>query len=552
MTSLLHRYVSKTEYDSYEDFMENFSIQVPESFNFSYDIIDVYARKYPEKRALVWCNDHGEERFFTFKDLSLLSCKAAHAFRSLGIKKGDRVMLMLRSRYEFWICILALHRLGAVAIPASHMLKEKNIRYRIGKADLKMIVAVGEPALIEAVEKAEASFSEEVLKIIVDGTRDRWLGFDDLMKGADTVFLRPTGEMEIHNDDISLVYFTSGTAGMPKMVEHDFMYPLGHILTAKYWQNVEDDGLHYTVSDTGWAKCAWGKIYGQWIAGTAIFVHDYERFDAKKTLALASKYGVTTFCAPPTVYRFLIKEDMSTYDFSTLHYAVTAGEPLNAEVYTRFLENTGLEIREGFGQSETVVLIATYPWKDVRPGSVGVPSPTMGITLLSKDGKICDTGDVGEIAIDTRNGKPAGLLVGYGDDIEKKNETWHDGYYRTGDLAWKDEEGYFWFVGRCDDMIKTSGYRVSPFEVESALIRHPAVLECAITGIPDKERGQIVKATIKLTNDFEPTDELKKELQSHVKNVTAPYKYPRHVDFVPELPKTVSGKIRRAAIRQSG
>ncbi|HII01631.1 TPA: AMP-binding protein [Methanosarcinaceae archaeon] len=550
MTSLLSRFVPKTDFESYEDFHENFRIIVPENFNFAYDVVDEYAKDSPEKRAMVWCNDEGEEKIFTFKDLKYYSDKAANFFAKHGVGKGDYVMLTLKSRYEFWFCILGLHKLGAIAVPATHMLKTQDIVYRIEKAGLKMIVCISEDGVPEQVDEAHAECGDIPLsKAVVGGkSREGWIDFRKELKEASPDFERPTDEAAT-KEDICLVYFSSGTAGFPKMVEHDHTYSLGHILTASYWQNVEDDGLHYTVADSGWGKCVWGKLYGQWIAGCAVFVYDYDRFDAKHMLEKASKYGVTTFCAPPTIYRFLIKEDLSQYDFSTMTYAVVAGEPLNPEVFNRFLEFTGIKLMEGFGQTETVVTIATFPWMEPKPGSIGKPSPGFKIELMDREGNLCDVGEEGEIVINTKEGKNVGLFVHYGKDPERTQETWHDGYYHTGDMAWMDEDGYLWFVGRGDDIIKTSGYKVGPFEVESALIQHPAVLECAITGAPDPVRGQVIKATIVLTKGHTAGEELKKELQEHVKNVTAPYKYPRIVEFVEELPKTISGKIRRVEIR---
>ena len=551
MTSLLNRFVSQTHFDSYEDFQKNFKILVPENFNFAYDVVDTYAKISPEKKALIWCNDHGEEKIFTFKDLKYYSDKAANFFAKYGVGKGDYVMLTLKSRYEFWFCILGLHKLGAITIPATHMLKTRDIVYRIQKAGLKMIVCISEDKVPEQVDEAHKLCGNVPLKKAMVGGKGRegWIDFRKELEEASPSFERPTGEQATKNEDICLAYFSSGTAGFPKMVEHDNIYPLGHILTAAYWQNVEDDGLHYTVADSGWGKCVWGKLYGQWIAGCTVFVYDYDRFEAKNMLKIASSYGVTTFCAPPTVYRFLIKEDITQYDFSTLKYAVVAGEPLNPEVFNRFLEFTGIKLMEGFGQTETVVTIATYPWIKPKPGSIGKPSPGFKVELMDRDGKLCEVGEKGEIVINTTAGKPVGLFAHYGKDPEKTKAAWHDGYYHTGDMAWMDEEGYFWFVGRADDIIKTSGYKVGPFEVESALIQHPAVLECAITGVPDPVRGQVIKATVVLTKDYAPTEALKKELQNHVKSVTAPYKYPRIVEFVPELPKTISGKIRRVEIR---
>ena len=554
MSSLLDRFVSKTEFESYEDFKENFKIIVPENFNYAYDVVDVYAEKFPRKVALVWCNDAGDEKTLTFKDLKYLSDKAANVFWKHGIRKGNSVLLTLKNRYEFWICLTALHKIGAIAIPSTHMLKKKDFVYRIKRADLKMIVCILEDGVPDEVDGAHGELGKiSLTKMFVgksEAGRDGWVNFGRELEEASSEFTRPSGPDASKNSDILLAYFTSGTTGYPKMVNHDNTYPLGHILTAKYWQNVIDDGLHYTVADTGWAKAAWGKIYGQWIAGSAIFVYDYERFDAEKMMENVSKYDVTTFCAPPTIYRFMIKGDMSKYDFSPLRYAVTAGEPLNPILYHKFLDDTGLQLMEGFGQTETVVVIANYPWMKPKPGSMGKPSPGFEMVLVDKNDKICDVGEEGELVIKTDEGKPVGLFVDYHQDPEKVRNTWHDGYYHTGDTAWMDEEGYFWFVGRTDDMIKSSGYRVGPFEVESALLTHPAVLECAITGVPDSLRGQVVKATIALTKGYTPSEELKKELQDHVKKVTAPYKYPRIIEFVAELPKTISGKIRRVEIRE--
>jgi len=554
MSLLLDRFVSRVEFESYGDFKEDFKIIVPENFNFGYDVVDVYAEEHPDKVALVWCNDSGEDKTFTFKELKYLSDKAANLFTGYGIKKGNSVMLTLKSRYEFWICMTALHKIGAVAIPATHMLRAKDIVYRIKKADLKMVVCTEKDGVPDEFEGAHKEVGDiPLVKIFVgevDHEREGWVNFRRELEGASSEFERPTGEDATNNDDILLAYFTSGTTGYPKMVNHDHTYPLGHILTAKYWQNVVEDGLHYTVADTGWAKCVWGLIYGQWISGSGVFVYDYERFDAGTMMEKATQHGVTTFCAPPTIYRFMIKSDMSKYDFSSLKYAVTAGEPLNPTVYNEFLKNTGLRLMEGFGQTESVVSIANFSWMDPKPGSMGKPSPGYDIVIINRNDKICDVGEEGEIVIGTDEGKPVGLFVDYHLDPEKLRNTWHDDYYHTGDTAWMDEDGYFWFIGRTDDIIKSSGYRVGPFEVENALMSHPAVMECAITGVPDPLRGQIVKATIVLTEAYTPSDDLKIDLQDHVKKVTAPYKYPRIIEFVDELPKTISGKIRRIEIRE--
>jgi acetyl-CoA synthetase len=551
MSSLLEKFVNKVEFDSYKEFRENFCIQPPLNFNFAYDVVDEYARIYPEKRAMVWCNDQ-EDYTFTFKDMKEYSNRAANFFAKCGVKAGDRVMLTLKSRYDFWFCILGLHKLGAITIPATHMLKTKDIVYRLQNAGIKMVVCIAEEGVPDYFDEAHAQLEDyELIKALV-GEQDRegWYNFREEIQNMSPEFQRPLGEDQNSNEDISLIYFSSGTTGMPKMIMHDYTYPLGHIITAKYWQNVLDEGLHYTVADTGWAKAMWGQIYGQWIAGTAIFVYDYDRFDAAQMLEKASTHGVTTFCAPPTIYRFLIKEDLSQYNFSTLQYAVTAGEPLNPEVYNKFKEFTGLQLMEGFGQTECVVCIANFPWMKPRPGSMGKPSPGYQIFLMDADGNACDVGEEGEIVIKTADGKPPGLFSGYYREQEKTEKAWYDGYYHTGDTAWMDEDGYFWFVGRNDDMIKSSGYRIGPFEVESAVISHPSVLECAITGVPHPVRGQVVKATVVLTKDYQPTEDLKKEIQNHVKQVTAPYKYPRVLEFVDELPKTISGKIRRIEIRE--
>ena len=547
---MLNRFVSKVDFNSYEDFIQNFRIIVPENFNFGYDVVDEAAAANPDKIALVWCDDKGGEKVFTFGQLKHFSDKTANFFSSLGIRKGDPVMLVLKRRFEFWFCILALHKIGAIAIPATHLLTPKDIVYRNNAADIKMIVSVSDEIVIRHIEESEAQSPSLALKILVGGSRAGWLDFKAEMERAPEFFPRPSGDSATSNSDIMLLYFTSGTTGMPKMVQHDFTYPLGHILTAKYWQNVQEDGLHLTVADTGWAKAVWGKIYGQWIAGCAVFVYDYERFEPRKLLNVLVKYGITSFCAPPTIYRFLIKEDLSKYRFNKLTYCAIAGEPLNPEVYTQFLRATGIRLMEGYGQTESTVAIGTFPWLEPKPGSMGKPSPRYDIDLLNDDGKACDVGEEGQIVVRTGKGMPVGMFGGYYRDAELTKAVWHDEIYYTGDMAWRDEDGYYWFVGRADDLIKSSGYRIGPFEVESALIEHPAVIECAITPVPDPLRGQVVKASIVLAKGYIAGEELAHELQAHVKKVTAPYKYPRIIEFVNELPKTISGKIRRVAIRE--
>ncbi len=546
---LLNKYVEKTEFTSYEDFKNNFKINLPPSFNFAYDIVDEHARLTPKKTALVWCDENSKEAIFTFHELKRYSDKTANYLKSLGIKKGDAVMLILKRHYEFWFACIALHKLGAICIPATHLLTPKDIAYRSNAASIKMIICCPDKKVIENVDKAEKDSPTLKHKLVVRENFPGWNGFTEAIEKASEKFDRPTGNQTTKNEDIFLLYFTSGTTGMPKMVYHDFTYPLGHILTAKYWLNGEDNGLHLTVADTGWAKAAWGKIYGHWIIGSAVFVYDYEKFVPKNLIEVMTRHGVTTFCAPPTIYRYLIKEDLSGYDFSKLKYCFTAGEPLNAEIYNQFLKMTGHKLMEGYGQTETVVLVANCRWIKPKPGSMGKPMPCYNVDIIDENGKSCEAGEEGQVVIHLDKEKPAGMFRGYYRDAELTKKVWHDNLYFTGDIAYRDEDGYFWFVGRADDCFKSSGYRIGPFEVESALLEHPAVLECAITAVPDPTRGQIVKATVVLAKKYHASDTLVKELQEHVKKVTAPYKYPRIVEFVAELPKTISGKIRRVEIR---
>ncbi|AZO94983.1 AMP-binding protein [Halocella sp. SP3-1] len=547
---MLGKYLEKIEFSSYDDFVNDYKIKVPDNFNFAFDVVDKYAEEEPEKTALVWCNDEGEEETFTFKELRDYSNQTANYFRALGIKKGDAVMLILKRRFEFWFSILALHKIGAICIPATHLLTEKDIVYRNNAADIKMIVAVGEEEVLQNIDKAAVKSPGLLKKVMLNGSRDGWHVFNEEIKGYSSSFNRPQGDSAISNDDIMLIYFTSGTTGMPKMVQHNFVYPLGHLITAKYWQNVRNNGLHLTVADTGWAKAVWGKLYGQWLVGSAVFVYDYNtRFNPTDLLGMIEKYRVTTFCAPPTIYRFFIKSDLSKFDLSSLEYCVVAGEPLNPEVYNRFLEETGLELREGYGQTELTVTLGTFPWMDVKPGSMGKPAPGYNIELHDREGNVCGVGEEGEIVIRTDRQKPLGMFGGYYRDKELTQRVWHDDMYYTGDVAWRDEDGYYWFVGRADDVIKSSGYRIGPFEIESALIEHSSVLECAITAVPDEIRGQIVKASIVLAKGYQASKKLARELQDYVKKITAPYKYPRIIEFVDELPKTISGKIRRVEIR---
>ncbi|MBR5721924.1 MAG: AMP-binding protein [Clostridia bacterium] len=544
--NLLNRFCS-TEFSSYEDFYSNFKINIPDNFNFGFDIVDEYAALAPQQKALLWCNDKGEERTFTFSDISRLSNKAANVFAKYGVAKGDTVMLILKRRHHFWYCLPGLIKLGAIAIPSTHMLTEQDIDYRVGAAEIKYIVCANDKNILGHVKKVTEK-NPEITVFVTGGNEnaEEYVDFDAELNAADdTAPARVT-----ENNDPMLIYFTSGTTAHPKMVQHVQYYPLGHILTAGFWQNLKDTDTHFTLADTGWAKCAWGKIFGQWICGACVFVYDYDdRFAPTDILHVLSTKSITTFCAPPTVYRFLIKEDLKQYDLSNLRACYIAGEPLNAVVYEQWLAQTGIELREGFGQSESPVIIATFPWLTPKPGSTGRPSPVLGMHLLDDNGNDCGVGEEGEICIDISHGIPPGVFHGYRADDEATANVMYNGWYHTGDMAWKDEDGYLWFVGRSDDVIKSSGYRIGPFEVESALLEHPAVLETAITAVPDPERGQIVKATVVLAKGYVPSPELTKELQNHVKRVTAPYKYPRIIEYVSELPKTISGKIKRKQIR---
>ena len=547
---MLERFVKQTHFTSQEDFIKNFRIEVPENFNFGYDVVDAWAAEDPDKEAILWTNDKGECIHFSYADLKKYTDQTASYFQSLGIGLGDKVMLILKRRYEFWYSIIALHKLGAVVIPATHLLTKKDIVYRCNAASIKMIVVAGEEVITKHVIDAMPD-SPTVEKLVSIGP-DMPEGFLDFHKGIDSAapFVRP--ENPNTNDDISLMYFTSGTTGEPKMVAHDFTYPLGHIVTGSFWHNLHKDSLHLTIADTGWGKAVWGKLYGQMIAGATVFVYDHEKFTPADILQKIHDYHITSLCAPPTIYRFLIREDLSKYDLSSLEYCTTAGEALNYSVYETFLKITGIRLMEGFGQTETTLTLATFPWMEPKPGSMGVPNPQYEIDLIKPDGRSAEDGEQGQIVVRTNHGKPLGLFKEYYRAPELTHEAWHDGVYYTGDVAWRDEDGYYWFVGRADDVIKSSGYRIGPFEVESALMTHPAVVECAITGVPDEIRGQVVKATIILAKDYKDKagDALIKELQDHVKRVTAPYKYPRVIEFVDELPKTISGKIRRVEIRQ--
>ena len=545
---LYKKYLVQSEFTSMDDFMTNYKIKETENFNFAYDIVDEYARLEPNKVAIIWTNDEGKHVDVTYAELKRKSDEAASYLQQIGIGHGDKVMLILMRRLEFWYAIIALHKLGAVAIPATHLLTKKDIVYRCSAASIKAIIAANAEQVVHHVDEARNDCETlEHCIVTVSDTLENWDSWENGIAKA-PLFVRPEKASAI--EDTSLLYFTSGTTGDPKMVAHNFAYPLGHIITASFWHNVKEDGVHLTVADTGWGKAVWGKLYGQMMAGCSVFIYDHKKFTPSELLAVISKYKVTSFCAPPTIYRFLIKEDIAAYDLSSLEYCTTAGEALSPKVFDTFKDLTGIMLVEAFGQTETTVQIGTYPWMTPKPGSMGMPSPLYKVELHKPDGTFCEVGEQGEIVIDIKNGKPIGLFTEYYRDPEKTSEVLYGGFYHTGDIAWRDEDGYYWFVGRGDDVIKSSGYRIGPFEVESALMTHPAVVECAITGVPDDVRGQVVKATIVLSKEYAPGSEaLVKEIQNYMKKVTAPYKYPRIIEFVEALPKTISGKIRRVELR---
>lgn len=547
---MVERFLTQTSFTSEEDFKANLHFKVPENFNFAYDVMDVWAEERPDKLALLWTNEQGAELRFTFQDLKEQTDQTAAYFQSLGIGHGDKVMLILKRHYQWWLAMLGLHKLGAVAIPATHMLTTHDIIYRNQRASVKAIVCADDTYIIEQIRAAlPKSPTVETVISIGETVHPDFHNWEKEWKQAPP-FVRP--KYVNTNEDTMLMYFTSGTSGEPKMVAHDFLYALGHITTGVYWHNLQEDSIHLTVADTGWGKAVWGKLYGQWFAGAVVFVYDHEKFNAPSLMRQMEKYHITSFCAPPTVYRFMIREDFTKYDLSALRYCTTAGEALNPAVYQKFFQLTGIQLMEGFGQTETTMTLGTFPWQTPKPGSMGKPNPQYDVQLLRSDDTQCEDGEKGEICIYIGNNKPIGLFKGYYRDQNLTLKIWHHGYYHTGDMAWRDQDGYYWFVGRSDDVIKSSGYRIGPFEVESALMTHPAVVECAITGVPDDIRGMVVKATVVLADEWKSKadDTLIKELQNHVKHETAPYKYPRVIEFVDELPKTISGKIRRVEIRE--
>ncbi len=542
MRNINLRYVDET-YDE-NGLLTEYKLHWPENFNFGYDVVDDIAANEPDKRAMIWCNPQGEERIYTFADMKRLSDKTANYLMSLGIKKGDKVLVILKRHYQFWYVITALHKIGAIIVPATFMLTKMDLEYRINSASIKAAICTDQNGVPEALDSAEDIPSLEI-KMIVNHPREGWRFFDEEMESASEKLERQDTKAE----EPMLMYFSSGTSGYPKMVLHDHLYSLGHLLTAKHWHNVDPDGIHFTIADTGWGKAVWGKYYGQWFMESCVFVYDFDKFDPAEIMDIIGKYHITTLCCPPTMFRFFINAGLEGHDLSSLKYCCIAGEALNPDVFNNWKQATGISLMEGFGQTETTLTIANLKGMVPKPGSMGKPSPQYKVKIVDENGSECAPGQTGEIVISS-DPKPPGLMMCYYRNEEKTKATIHDGWFHTGDVAWKDEDGYFWYVGRNDDVIKSSGYKISPFEIESVLVLHPAVLECAVTAIPDPIRGQIVKATVVLKQGYKPSDELKKELQNFVKKETAPYKYPRALEFVSELPKTVNGKIMRSKIRK--
>ena len=546
------RYADDTGSRIYRDFiipteengvLKKIAFKNEDKFNFAFDVVDELGKRKPDKLAMLHVSEDGTERRFTFSDIKKESARAANYFKSLGIKRGDRVMLILKRHYQYWFAVIGLHKLGAIAIPAPNQLLEKDLKYRFEAGNVKAILCTADGEVSYEAERAAEQCPNLAHKILVGGTREGWHDFDEEYSLFSSHYAR--GEDAPCGNDPMLMFFTSGTSGYPKIAAHNYKYPLGHFITAKYWHQVNSEGLHFTISDTGWAKSMWGKLYGQWLCEAAIFVYDFDRFTPENILPLFAKYGITTFCAPPTMYRMLIKQDLSRFDLSTIEHASTAGEALNPEVFRQFEKHTGLQIMEGFGQSESTLIIGNLSGDSHKMGSMGKPVPLYKVRLLDADGAEVARGETGEICIDISGGLPCGLAYAYDANEEVTAETWRDGYYHTGDVAWMDEDGFLWYVGRVDDVIKSSGYRIGPFEIENVIMELPYILECGVSAAPDEVRGQVVKASIVLVNGFKGTDELKREIQNYVKSRTAPYKYPRIVEFRDSLPKTTSGKIIR-------
>ncbi|MBQ3054434.1 MAG: AMP-binding protein [Clostridia bacterium] len=554
---IYEKYIGKhrDDFTSLKDAQENYKLIYGQDFNFAYDVIDELGTTKPDKLAMLWVSDQGEEKRFTFRDFMLESSRVANYLKSKGIKKGDGVLLVLKRSYLFWFITLALHKIGAVVIPATNMLKAKDYEYRCNAAKVKCVIITGDGQCTEYFDEAEGKYETVTLKMVTKGKKcEGWIDFEEEYSKFSDDWQRPVGEDATKATDTSMIAFSSGTTGYPKIISHDFTYPLGHIMTGVFWHRVIDGGLHFTISDSGWMKCMWGKFYGQWFGETALFVYDFEKFDGADILSKLEKYKITTFCVPPTMYRFILQNDVSKYDLSSIKHCCTAGEALNPEIFNKWKEATGLEIYEGFGQSETPVCLATlYPWSKPVPGAMGLPVPGLDVHVIDEKGNHCPRGTTGEICIryESKQTHPCGVLTGYNFSDADTKKAIHHGFYHTGDTAYRDEEGIFHYVGRNDDVIKSSGYRIGPFEIESVLMEHPSVLEVAVTGVPDPVRGFNVKATIVLQKGYEGSEELIKELQTYVKKNTAPYKYPRIIEFVDSLPKTFSGKIRRTEIRKA-
>ena len=545
MLHVNERYVDETRDEKGN--VVDYQYKYPENFNFAYDVVDAIAEAEPGRRAMIWCNPCGEEHVFTYGDLKRYSDKTANMLRAKGIGKGDMVMVVLKRHYQFWFTILALHKLGAVIIPATFLLTKHDIVYRVNSASVKAVICTGQGDVAAHFDESAPECPTLQTKLMVNGERDGWEDFMTEMEKAPESFARvPTLA-----SDPMILYFSSGTTGNPKMALHPYTYALGHLATAKYWHNVDPEGIHFTIADTGWGKAVWGKLYGQMFMESCVFVYDFEKFVASDILDKVSQYGVTSLCCPPTMFRFFLQEDVKSWYLRRLTYCTIAGEALSPDVFNKWYEATGIKLMEGFGQTETTLLIANLVGMEPKPGSMGKPIPQYDVMIVDEDGQPVQPGVTGEIVVKLDHGKPLGLFDCYYRDEKRTKEAMHDGLYHTGDTAWMDEDGYYWYVGRTDDVIKSSGYRIGPFEIESVLAEHPAVLECAVTGVPDPLRGNVVKATIVLRPGFAASEELKKELQNHVKKETAPYKYPRVVEFVDELPKTVNGKIRRVEIRQN-
>ena len=543
MSSIYQRFC--TEIKDENGGLKKLTLNYPDNFNFGYDVVDEYAAVSPDKRAMVWCNVENEEHIFTFLDVKRYSNKMANVFREYGIGRGDRVMLVLKRHYEYWFAAVALHKLGAVMIPATHMLTVDDFVYRINASGVKAIVCTAQDDVPSTIKQALRKSEKTPVLWCVQKDVEGFFNLTSQMEAASDAFDR----VETSAADPMMLYFTSGTTGYPKGVIHDFTYPLAHIVTAKYWQQAQDDGLHFTVAETGWAKASWGKIYGQWLIGSAVMIYDFDNFDPKQLVTVINRYGVTSFCAPPTVYRYLVRKGIES--MPTLKHASTAGEMLAPEVFRKFTQETGIPLCEGYGQTETTLLMANFKGRQPKEGAMGTVSPFYNIELRDKDGKQVPDGQIGEVVIiPPASGKQAGVFTGYLDNEEQYKYVWRGGVYHTGDAAYRDSDGLYWFHGRFDDIIKTGGFRVGPYEIENVLMEHPAVVECSVIGVPDKLRGQAIKAVIVPGHGYEPTRELELAIKEFCNRRLAEYKWVRLVEFVSAMPKTISGKIKKTELRK--